>query len=117
MMRAVASEFEKSSNQAFRVKALATKRKRAAMMDTGANCSLFHRDVEDSMKNRKRSRMKIQVANNKKTNGAMEGKLIMKTGGADAEEKVTSVDGLPHELFSVDNKYYVEKIQCAAYSQ
>ena len=109
MTKAISKEFENCGNQAFRVKALATKRKRSAMMDTGANVSLFHRDVEGSMKNPKRSKLRIQVANSDEMQGKTEGDLIMKTKGADVEERVTSVDGLPHELFSVDNKYYVEK--------
>jgi hypothetical protein len=45
------------------------------MMDTGANVSLFHKDVEDSMRNPKRSKLKIQVANSDEMQGETEGDL------------------------------------------
>ena len=103
---AVARQVQRAAANAFRVR---VKRKRSAMVDTGANQSMFHRDVEGYMKKAKRSNMKIQVASGGSMNGAVDGEVKMKTGGASMKLQGTTVDGLPMELISVDQKYYEER--------
>ena len=52
MLTAVARQFQSADKYAYRVHA---KRRRSALLDTGANHSLFHRDVEPFMHNPKES--------------------------------------------------------------
>jgi hypothetical protein len=84
------------------------KRGRSALLDTGANHSMFHRDVEPFMRNAKKSKMNVQVASGDMTHGIMDGGVRMKTDGESITEQGTTMGDLPIELYSVDNKYYQE---------
>jgi site-specific DNA-cytosine methylase len=102
---AVARQFHSAGKYAFRMRA---KRGRSALLDTGANHSMFHRDVEPFMRNAKKSKMNVQVASGDMTHGIMDGGVRMKTDGESITVQGTAMDNLPMELYSVDNKYYQE---------
>ena len=86
---------------------------RSAQMDTGANISLFTSEAETQMTSKKPSRMQIEVANTEIMKGRCDGNVqicALDTSadaqiGAVFQHKVTTVDNLSRELFSVDNMY------------
>jgi hypothetical protein len=86
----VARQFQQARVYATRV---GVKRGRSTMVDTGANQSMFHRDVEGCMRKIKRSRMEVQVANGDTMRGAMDGNVPMRTDGGVITMKGTTVDG------------------------
>ena len=88
---------------------------RTAMLDTGANLHLMHRDVEPELQAAKRSRYNIQVANKQYLKGSVDGTMTMLVlNSMDQQgmplqttltQKVTTVDHLSRELFSVEDLY------------
>jgi site-specific DNA-cytosine methylase len=86
---------------------------RSAMLDTGANVSLFGKDVESHMTSCCKSRLQIEVANSQLMNGRSDGTLHMcildsnhsNRDGAVFQHQITTVDNLSRELFSIDDLY------------
>ena len=79
------------------------------MLDTCANISLFRREVECYMRNRKKSKMQVQVANSQVIQGAYDGSIRTHTAGDVTEEHIASMEGISCELYSVQQKYFAEK--------
>lgn len=85
----------------------------SALIDTGADISLFKRQVEASMSNKQQSTMRIQVADSNYLQGHTDDKLHMCLLNAQQGEKqgmilshqVTTADNLSHELLSIDDMY------------
>jgi hypothetical protein len=86
---------------------------RSGMLDTGANVSLFGKDVESSMTSCRKSRLQIEVANSQLMDGRSDGTLHMcildgnhsNRDGAVSQHQVTTVDNLSRELFSIDDLF------------
>ena len=86
---------------------------RSAMLDTGANVSLFGKDVESNMTNCRKSKLQIEVANSQLMDGRSDGTLHMcildsdhsSRDGAVFHHQVTTVDNLSRELFSIDDLF------------
>lgn len=105
---AVSRQMARSDQFAMRIRK-PNKRKRSSMLDTGANISLFEREVECYMRDCKGSKMQVQVANSQVMHGACDGRIRMNTDGDFADEQVTTMEGIPCELYSVQQKYFAEK--------
>ena len=81
------------------------------MLDTGANVSLFGKDVEFHMSSCRKPRLQIKVTNSQLTNGRPDGTLHMcildsnhcNRHGAVFQHQLTPVDNLSRELFSIDD--------------
>ena len=92
---------------------------RSAMLDTGANISLFDKSVESAMANMSASKMQIEVANSETMPGRKDGTLHMfildgkhaSRDGAVFQHQITTVDNLSRELFSVDDLSLVLLVQ------
>ena len=86
---------------------------RSAMLDTGANVSLFDKMVEAAMTHTSTSKLQIEVANSQWMSGRQDGTLNMfildgnhqTRDGAVFQHQVTTVDNLSRELFSIDDLY------------
>ena len=103
-------QLQSAQREAYRVQAtVCRKRKRSAMLDTGANRTLMFRDVEGSLDKKRKSNMQIQIANSEYMVGEQDGVLNMiGTNNEEFMEPVTTAEGIPRELYSVDNKYFNE---------
>ena len=77
------------------------------MLDTGANITCVKEDLRHMLSNARKSKTNIQIADSEYMRGGTDGDLNMTdTGGADIQERVTTIRNLPNELYSFDNKYF-----------
>lgn len=81
-------------------------KRRSIMLDTGADTTLLHPEAEIYLRDSKRSRKSIQVANSETMKGRRDGTVRMITGSHTIEPTATTIKGLPQELLSFDNLYY-----------
>jgi hypothetical protein len=98
------------------------KRIKSAMVDTGANITILEQEAEESMTDSRGSRVRIEVADTRCIRGNKDGTVRMhvmkidKSSHANAKanvtdtgivmsHKVTTIDNLSRQLFSVDDMY------------
>ena len=107
-----ATEFNRDIRHTRQAASATNKRKRSAAIDSGANISLFYNDIEDQLRNKKKSNTRINIANDDYMDGAFEGDLIMTVGSNGGKRHtrkmmvgVTTASQLSRELFSIDHGY------------
>jgi hypothetical protein len=98
------------------------KKYKSAMIDTGANITLLDREAEDAMSDGKESRIRIEVADKRCVKGNKDGTVhmrilkmdkkchekasaVMTDTGITRAHKVTTIENLSRQLFSVDDMY------------
>ena len=75
-------EFNRAIRYTRQATSATNKRKRSAALVSGANISLFYDGNEDKIRNKKKSKTRINIANDDYMDGTFEGDLLMTVGSS-----------------------------------